>query len=130
MTINRAATFGMIFFLVILGGFVGIKVDQVTLALLGGAFIGVVIASVTTTLIILIAKWKPASQLENKVEVRPTETHYHTNTIYVVVTGETELARVIQAGSRQHRKTPAEFAQLWNNGQVVIEQPKRIGKNN
>ena len=37
--INKAAAAGVIFFMVILAGFVGIKVDQTTIALLGGAFI-------------------------------------------------------------------------------------------
>jgi hypothetical protein len=52
--INKAAAAGVIFFSVILAGFVGIKVDQTTIALLGGAFIGLVVAIPTTALIIMI----------------------------------------------------------------------------
>lgn len=52
--INKAAAAGVIFFMVILAGFVGIKVDQTTIALLGGAFIGLVIAIPTTALIMII----------------------------------------------------------------------------
>lgn len=52
--INKAAAAGVIFFSVILAGFVGIKVDQTTIALLGGAFIGLVVAIPTTALIMMI----------------------------------------------------------------------------
>ncbi len=52
--INKAAAAGVIFFLVILAGFIGIKVDQMTIALLGGAFIGLIVAIPTTALIITI----------------------------------------------------------------------------
>lgn len=52
--INRAAAAGVIFFMVILAGFVGVKVDQTTIALLGGAFIGLVVAIPTTALIMIV----------------------------------------------------------------------------
>lgn len=52
--INKAAAAGVIFFSVVLAGFVGIKVDQTTIALLGGAFIGLVVAIPTTALIMLV----------------------------------------------------------------------------
>jgi hypothetical protein len=52
--INKAAAAGVVFFSVILAGFVGIKVDQTTIALLGGAFIGLVVAIPTTALIMMI----------------------------------------------------------------------------
>lgn len=52
--INKAAAAGVVFFSIILAGFVGIKVDQTTIALLGGAFIGLVVAIPTTALIIMI----------------------------------------------------------------------------
>lgn len=52
--INKAAAAGVIFFSIVLAGFVGIKVDQTTIALLGGAFIGLVVAIPTTALIMIV----------------------------------------------------------------------------
>lgn len=52
--INKAAAVGVVFFSVMLAGFVGLKVDQTTIALLGGAFIGLVVAIPTTALIMLV----------------------------------------------------------------------------
>ena len=93
--INRAAAAGVIFFMVILAGFVGIKVDQTTIALLGGAFIGLVIAIPTTALIMVIGLRKPVEQAPQAPQAPPvfpqqqlpTTTHYHThnNTINVYV---------------------------------------------
>jgi hypothetical protein len=52
--INKAAAAGIVFFSIVLAGFVGVKVDQTTIALLGGAFIGLVVAIPTTALIMMI----------------------------------------------------------------------------
>jgi hypothetical protein len=52
--INKAAAVGVVFFSVMLAGFVGMKVDQTTIALLGGAFIGLVVAIPTTALIMMV----------------------------------------------------------------------------
>lgn len=52
--INKAAAAGVIFFSIILAGFVGIKIDQPTVAILGGAFVGLVVAIPTTALVISI----------------------------------------------------------------------------
>jgi hypothetical protein len=52
--INKGAAAGVIFFSIVLAGFVGIKVDQTTIALLGGAFIGLVVAIPTTALIMMV----------------------------------------------------------------------------
>ena len=52
--INKGAAAGVIFFSIVLAGFVGMKVDQTTIALLGGAFIGLVVAIPTTALIMLV----------------------------------------------------------------------------
>lgn len=70
--INKAAAAGVIFFMVILAGFVGIKVDQVTIALLGGAFIGIVVAIPTTALIM----WIGNGGFKRK-EQPPPVYHYH-----------------------------------------------------
>lgn len=53
--INKAAAAGVVFFAVILAGFVGIKVDQTTIALLGGAFVGLIVAIPTTAVIMMIS---------------------------------------------------------------------------
>lgn len=52
--INKGAAAGIVFFSLVLAGFVGMKVDQTTIALLGGAFIGLVVAIPTTALIMLV----------------------------------------------------------------------------
>jgi hypothetical protein len=52
--INKAAALSIVFFSIVLAGFVGARVDQTTIALLGGTFIGLLVAIPTTALIVLI----------------------------------------------------------------------------
>lgn len=86
--INKTAIAGIAFFALILAGFVGIKVDQVTIALLGGALIGIVVAGGTTVALIVVSRRsdEPVQTTQTTHPV-PTVTHYHThnNTIYVHV---------------------------------------------
>jgi hypothetical protein len=67
--INKAAAAGVIFFSVILAGFVGVKIDQTTVALLGGAFIGLIVAIPTTALIMIVGM--------RKRDDTPRNVHYH-----------------------------------------------------
>lgn len=69
--INKAAAAGVVFFSIILAGFVGIKVDQTTIAILGGAFIGLVVAIPTTALIMIVGLRK------RDEPARPGVYHYH-----------------------------------------------------
>jgi hypothetical protein len=52
--INKAAAAGVFFFLVMLAGFVGLKIDQSTIAIMAGALIGIAIAIPTTVLILVV----------------------------------------------------------------------------
>ena len=69
--INKAAAAGVIFFSIMLAGFVGMKVDQMTIALLGGAFVGLVVAIPTTALIMIVG-------LRRRDDISPDRTQrYH-----------------------------------------------------
>lgn len=70
--LNKAAAVGVVFFSVMLAGFVGMKVDQTTVALLGGAFIGLVVAVPTTALIMIVGLRKPdADQVKTPPPAQP-----------------------------------------------------------
>lgn len=69
--INKAAAVGVVFFSVMLAGFVGMKVDQTTIALLGGAFIGLVVAIPTTALIMLVGLRKRDDGLAQHQATQP-----------------------------------------------------------
>jgi hypothetical protein len=53
--VNKAAAVSIVFFSVVLAGFIGARVDQTTIALLGGAFIGLIVAVPATVLVVLVA---------------------------------------------------------------------------
>lgn len=53
--VNKAAAVSIIIFSIVLAGFIGARVDQMTIALLGGAFVGLVVAIPATVLVVLIA---------------------------------------------------------------------------
>jgi hypothetical protein len=53
--VNKAAAVSIVFFSVVLAGFIGARVDQTTIALLGGTFIGLVVAIPATVLVVIIA---------------------------------------------------------------------------
>lgn len=53
--INKAAAVSLVLFSVVLAAFVGSRVDQVTIALLGGTFIGLLVAIPSVLLIVVLA---------------------------------------------------------------------------
>lgn len=119
--INKAAAAGVIFFMVILAGFVGIHIDQTTVALLGGAFIGIVIAFVTTMLIVAIAR-RPDEPAQPTQQQQPTtHHHYHDNRRVVVVvnvpsgTRESEQRFIV---ARELRVLPSEAQHMIDAGEV------------
>ncbi len=57
--INKAAAVGVVFFSVMLAGFVGMKIDQATVSILAGALLGLVIAIPTTVLIMVVGLRRP-----------------------------------------------------------------------
>ncbi len=121
--INKGAVAGVIFFMVILAGFVGIKIDQTTVALLGGAFIGIVIAFVTTMLIVAIARRpdEPVQQQPPTQQQPTTHHHYHDNRRVVVVvnvpsgTRESEQRFIV---ARELRVLPSEAQHMIDAGEV------------
>ncbi len=52
--LNKAAAAGLVMFSAVLAAFIGSRVDQVTIALLGGAFIGLLIAIPSTLLVVIV----------------------------------------------------------------------------
>ena len=131
--INKAAVAGAIFFCVILGGFVGIKVDQTTIALLGGALIGVAVAIPTTVLIIVIGMrkpdektagdWTPPPDAPQFPCMPPHETHhhYHDNCRVVVnvnVPSDTRPSQQRFIVARELRVTPMQAKQMIDAGEV------------
>ena len=134
--VNKAAAAGVIFFMVILAGFVGIKVDQTTIALLGGAFIGLVIAIPTTALIMIIGLRKPDDgQVQAPPQYQPPAqpqywnaqppqitNHYHDHKYVVVVeapygTPPCEQRFVV---SRELRVSPIEAQRMIDAGAVKL----------
>ena len=55
-TIGKAFGAGIVFFTIVVAGLVGSKADQTTIALLGGTFIGLLVAIPATLLVVLIAR--------------------------------------------------------------------------
>jgi hypothetical protein len=53
--VNKAVAVSIIIFSIVLAGFIGARVDQMTIALLGGTFIGLVVAIPATVLVVLVA---------------------------------------------------------------------------
>lgn len=131
--INKAAAAGVIFFMVILAGFVAIKIDQPTIAILGGALIGVVIAIPTTALILIIgtkrepepptiSDWQPPQGAPAFHQMPPHETHnhYYDNRRVVVVnmpanTRESEQRFIV---ARELRVTPMQAKHMIEAGEV------------
>ena len=121
--INRAAAAGVIFFLVILAGFVGIHIDQTTVALLGGAFIGIVIAFVTTMLIVAIGRRpsEPAQPAQQRLPPVTTHHHHYDNRRVVVVVNVPHGADATTARltvSRELRVVPSEAQRMIDAGEV------------
>jgi hypothetical protein len=133
--VNKAAAAGIIFFAVVLAGFVGIKVDQSTIALLGGAFIGLVVAIPTTALIMIIGL-KPRNTEQGQVHMPPqpppvfpqqqlpseTHNHYHQNNYVVVVhvppyTANDEKRFIV---ARELRVLPSEAQRMIDAGEVRL----------
>ena len=131
--INKAAAAGAIFFCVILAGFVGIKIDQSTVAILGGALIGVVVAIPTTAAIIIIGMrkpdekavddWTPPHDAPQFPCMPPHETHnhYHDNRRVVVnvnVPSDTRPSQQRFIVARELRVTPMQAKQMIDAGEV------------
>jgi hypothetical protein len=66
--INKAAATGVVFFSIVLAGFVGSRVDQTTIALLGGTFIGLLVAVPATLLIVLISQRRRDEQQHERMQ--------------------------------------------------------------
>lgn len=132
--INRAAAAGVIFFMVILAGFVGIKVDQTTIALLGGALIGVAVAIPTTVLIIVIGMRKPDEKTAGDWTPPPdapqfpcmpphAETHHHYYdqrrvVVIVHVPSDTRPSQQRFVVARELRVMPSEAQRMIDAGEV------------
>jgi hypothetical protein len=56
--VSKASAISIVIFSIVLAGFIGSRVDQMTIALLGGTFIGLVVAIPATVLIVVIAMRK------------------------------------------------------------------------
>lgn len=82
---NKLAAACIIVLGVMMAVFIGVKIDQTTIALLSGAFIGLIVAIPTTALILIIGL-KPSDK--NQVQTPPatpeTHTHYHNHTVFYV----------------------------------------------
>lgn len=138
--INKAAAAGVIFFAVVLAGFVGIKVDQTTIALLGGAFIGLVVAIPTTALIIVIGMRKPDDgqvkappanvpsqpQFWNAQPQPPqiTHNHYHDHKYVVLVQVPANVDDVLKrwTAARELNTTPTDAQRMIDAGEVRFIQ--------
>lgn len=123
--INKTAAAGVVFFTLILAGFVAIKVDQTTIALLGGALIGIVIAIPTTILMIVIGRRESgAGQVrvpeQTEVPLLTTVNHYHDHKYVVVVNVPVGADAVVARWTvaRELRTTPLEAKRMIEAGEV------------
>lgn len=135
--INKAAAAGVIFFSVVLAGFVGIKVDQTTVALLGGAFIGLVVAIPTTALIMWIGL-KPRNDRQVQTpssdpspvfpqqqipQSMTWETHNHYGNQYIVVVKVPANADAVVKRwtvARELRVMPSDAQRMIDSGAVKL----------
>lgn len=144
--INKAAAVGVVFFSVMLAGFVGMKVDQTTVALLGGAFIGLVVAIPTTVLIMLVGLRKPdADQVKTPpsgnytLHQNPPEFHttpvwnrppqpdeYQQNTIVIQIEDPNrEWWELREIASQQLRIGPARAGEMMKQGVIRFLPPAK-----
>ena len=68
--VNKAIGAGIVFFSVVLAGFVGARVDQTTIALLGGTFIGLLVAVPATLLVVLMSQRRRDEQQQHSQQPR------------------------------------------------------------
>ena len=68
--ISKAFGAGIVFFSIVVAGFVGSKVDQTTIALLGGTFIGLLVAVPSTLLVVLLARRRSDEQNQQMQQER------------------------------------------------------------
>jgi len=73
-TIGKTFGAGIVFFAIVVAGLVGSKADQTTIALLGGTFIGLLVAIPTTLLVVLIARRRNDTQGAAPPAPAPTPT--------------------------------------------------------
>ncbi len=66
--INKAAAAGVMFFSIVLAGVVGARIDQTTIALLGGTFIGLLVAIPATILVVLISLRRKDEQQHERMQ--------------------------------------------------------------
>lgn len=71
----KASGAGIVFFSVVLAGFVGSRVDQTTIALLGGTFIGLLVAVPATLLVVLISHRRRDEQNQQQPAAPRYSTH-------------------------------------------------------
>ena len=122
--INKAAAAGVIFFSVILAGFVGIKVDQTTIALLGGAFIGLVVAIPTTALIIMIGmRRKDDAPAERPVRYQAPMPHSPPQ--YWVMPQQPYVVREPQQQYQQHYQHYQQLQQPIAAPEYLLPQSRR-----
>ena len=93
--VNKVAAVGIVLFCTVLAGFIGARVDQTTIALLGGTFIGLVVAIPATALVVWLGirqrqqtEWpepKRPAPPPHMPPAPPQITHNHTHTHYNIV---------------------------------------------
>lgn len=81
----KAGGAGIVFFSIVLGAFVAPYVDQTTFALLGGTFIGLLVAVPTVLLVVLIAHRRRDERSHREQPPTPTQTHIVERQIVVLV---------------------------------------------
>ena len=100
-TVNKIAAVGIVFFCVVLAGFIGARIDQTTIALLGGTFIALVVAVPAVALIAWMVfqrratEWPEPRQYTPPPAVQPpamthNTTHHHYNITVQVGPGATQ----------------------------------------
>lgn len=135
--INKAAAVGVVFFSVMLAGFVGLKVEQTTISLLAGAALGLAISVPTTVLILVVGlrkpitdKVTPPAQSERVPDSMTwvTHNHYHDNRKVIVVNVPQDASKADKriAVAEHLRIAPIEAQRMIETGAVkLIEAPRR-----
>ncbi|BCX05234.1 MAG: hypothetical protein KatS3mg053_3172 [Candidatus Roseilinea sp.] len=76
--LNKAAAASLVLFSVVLAAFIGSRVDQVTIALLGGTFIGLLIA-IPSSLLVMVVVLRRRDDADRERYDRPRYTHMPPN---------------------------------------------------
>lgn len=113
--IVKGCGIGIVVFSVVLASFVGTRVDQTTVALLGGTFIGLLVGVPTVLLVVLISHRR-----RDEAQQQPPPQRLAQTTTHVI---ERQFVLVVPVGATQQEKYQA--VQMLQPG-ITIKHAKQL----